>query len=266
MTDTSRPTHLTPDNAAAFQLAGVVDAYHLRTPYPIELGPFLRSLMSPTVGAIVELGCGTGEIARMLAPHVDRVDAIDVSLPMLERARTMPDGSHTSIRWIYGSAEDAALDGPYALAVAGDALHWMNWGAVLARIQTVLAPGAYLAIVHAMAETPPWSTQLRELIGRYSVMQDFEPFDLVEELTAQRLFVTVGERTIGGTPFSRSINDYVEGLHATAWLPRERMRLERARAFDGAVSGLVAPHAVDGTLSFAVSAHVVWGKPGSGVS
>ena len=125
-----RPPSWSEQNAAAFQLDDVVALYHLRAPYPSTLTPFLRDLALPPTGAVLELGCGTGNITRDLAPHVRRIDAIDRSRAMIERARTLSGGTHPAIRWIEGRAEEASLDGPYSPVVAGASLHWMDWDVV----------------------------------------------------------------------------------------------------------------------------------------
>lgn len=261
MTDRPRPAHLTSENAATFSIPAVVASYHLRTPYPRELARFLAGLMPGGQGVVLELGCGTGEITRALAPHVARIDAIDASAPMLSAARAMPGGEEAAICWIHGRAEDAALDGPYALAVSGDALHWMDWEVVLSKIGAALAPGAHLAIVGAKHDAP-WLERELDPIVRYSAMQDFQRYDLVEELAARGLFTKAGERTLGPMAFTRTVDEYVAGLHATAGLARERMGESNARAFDDAVRGIVEPHVVDGVLRLEASAHVVWGAPG----
>jgi SAM-dependent methyltransferase len=197
----------------------------------------------------------------MLAPHVERIDALDVSAPMLAAAHVMPGGGHPAIRWMLGRAEDVDFDGPYSLAVAGDALHWMDWDVVLPKVRVTLAPGAHLAIVSARCE-PPWSGELLRPIRRYSAMQDFQRYDLIEELAARGVFAKLGEATAGPLPFTRTVDDYVEGLHASAGLARDRMGAENARAFDEQARIIVAPYASEGVLNLEASAHVVWGTPG----
>lgn len=254
-----RPAHLTAHNAAAFQIQGVVDRYHLRTPYTRELAPFLLGLMRPAHGRVLELGCGTGEITRALAPHVERIDAIDISAPMLARARTMPGGDHVAIRWIEAATEEAPLDGPYALAVAGDALHWMHWGVVLPRVGAALSSGAYLAIVTAASQEPPWHRELSVVIPRYSTMRDFEPFVLVDELERRGLFAPAGEATLPGVPFARTIDENIAAIHATAGLAAERMPPDDLRAFDDAARAILAPHARDGVLTLRATPKITWG-------
>ena len=256
-----KPAHLTKHNAETFQLANVVANYDLRTPYPAALAERLRQLMPPGAGKVVELGCGTGEIARMLAPHAERVDAIDVSALMLDKARTLPGGDHPAIRWVLATAESVELDAPYALAVAGDSLHWMEWEIVLPKLSRALAPGAPLAIVSAGAQQPPWADALWEIIKRYSTMQDFEQYNLLDQLTRRHLFDPLGEDAVGPEPYERTVDEYIDALHATASFPRERMEPEKADAFDVAVRRLVEPFADGGILHLAASARVEWGLP-----
>ena len=255
-----RPAHLTAHNAASFQLASVVDAYHLRTPYPPELAPFLVGLM-PARTVVLELGCGTGEIARALAPLVEHVDAIDISEPMLARAHAMPGGDHPRIGWALGRAEDLPIDRTYALAVSGDALHWMDWDVVLPRLARALAADAVLAIVTAVMSPPLWSEELRPIIARHSVMQDFQPYEIGDELLRLGLFRRDGDAMIGRRPFTRTLDEYVEALHATAGMPRERMRDDDARAFDEAVTAIASKYVERGVLEFEASARVIWGRP-----
>ena len=79
MTSTNeRPPSWSVHNAAAFQLDDVVEHYHLRSPYPSSLFPFLLELAVTKGGPVLELGCGTGEITVALAPHVERISDLEV--------------------------------------------------------------------------------------------------------------------------------------------------------------------------------------------
>lgn len=254
-----RPAHLTAENAAAFQAQSVVDAYHLRAPYPPELVDLLLDLSVSDV--VLELGCGTGEIARTLAPRVSRIDAVDISQPMLARAREMPGGDHPSIVWIESSGEDFDYSSTYGLAVAGDSLHWMDWERVLPAIRRSLAPGAHLALVSAGEMSGLWQEEINTLISRYSVMQEFEPYEIVEELEARRLFRTLGETIVGDAPYERTVDAFIEAFHARAGFVRARMGPEGTRAFDEEVHCAVDPYATDGILQLSATAHVTWGEP-----
>jgi SAM-dependent methyltransferase len=259
-TSNDRPPSWSVHNAAAFQLDDVVENYHLRSPYPSTLAPFLLALAVTPGAAVLELGCGTGEITVALAQHVERIDAIDVSRQMIEKGRSMPGGDHAAIRWIVGRAEDAPLDGPYGLAVAGKSLHWMDWDIVLPRLAGALAPGAVLAIAVSI-DPPPWAEDLHPLISRYSAIQNWENADLIGLLEGRGVFKRLGEKQFEAEPYQRTVEEYIDGLHATSGLARERMGPDNARVFDEEVRALAAPHAVDGVLELAAGAEVAWGRP-----
>jgi SAM-dependent methyltransferase len=255
----SRPAHLTPENAATFQLAGVVEHYHLRTPYPPELAGALLGRRAGG-GPVLELGCGTGEIARSLAPFA-QVEAFDASGPMLERARAMPGGDHPGIRWVESSAESYGYEGPYSLAVAGDSLHWMDWDVVLPALARTLAAGGALAIVNAEPDHTAWRDELSALFAQYSAMQNFESYDLGERLEQRGLFAPFDVQAVGPLPFTRSLDDYIESLHATSSMARGRVSGAAAAEFDAAVRDLVAPHAKEGVLQLHAYARITWGRP-----
>ena len=152
-----KPPRLSAANAAAFQDVGVVEAYRYRPPYPPEVFDVLTGLISTEPCHILDVGCGTGNIARRLVGQVERVDAVDFSYPMIEQGKRLPDGDHPGLRWLHGSIEDIALDPPYALITAGESLHWMNWNIVLPRFSRLLTAGGYLVIVAHNTVPDPWS-------------------------------------------------------------------------------------------------------------
>src|SRR5215471_15938282 len=124
--------------AARFQHQSVVDRYHLRPAYPPQTFELLNDLIVDKPRAVLDVGCGPGNVARPLSAYVDRVDAVDMSLPMLTRARTLPGGDSSKIHWLHGRVEDMEFKPPYALITAGESLHWMEWGMVLPRFARLL--------------------------------------------------------------------------------------------------------------------------------
>src|SRR5579859_1761413 len=107
--------------ARIFQDESVVAAYRYRPTYPPELFSFLSQLI-PSTGSprrVLDAGCGTGFVARPLAPLVDQVDAIDVSDAMIQAAKLLPGGDYPTIRWITAPIETAPLQHDYALDIIG---------------------------------------------------------------------------------------------------------------------------------------------------
>jgi SAM-dependent methyltransferase/uncharacterized protein YndB with AHSA1/START domain len=251
-----------PPLAEAFTYPGVVSAYQHRPPYPDAVFDVLTSLITDTPRTVLDLGAGEGALARPLAGLADQVDALDVSAAMISAGRLRPGGDAPNLRWILGAAETAPLGGPYALVTAGASMHWMQWRQTLGRLAVVLADGAFLAIVgHGHDDDAPWMGELDTIIARHSRSPAYDPcFRLVDALTETGLFETAGHVATAPEPFRQRVVDYVEYLHSTSSLAREWMPAEEAAAFDGAVTGVVAPYQTDGWLDMAVVADVTWGR------
>ena len=257
-----KPKGLRVDYASQFKDASVASAYRFRPPYPSAVFPLLSDLVIGDPRRVLDAGCGTGFVARPLARHVDQIDAVDFSKPMLEIARTLPGGDRENLRWFHGALENIDLDSPYGLVTAGESLHWMEWSSVLPRFRHLLHPGGFVALVGtASLDQVPWWQELLPVIQRFSTNRDFKPYDTVKELSDRGLFAVKGSARTEPETFTQSVFDYVESFHARNGFSRERMRPDHAAAFDAAVAAIVAPYAPDGMLSFRRQGTLVWGIP-----
>src|SRR5262245_47760560 len=86
--------------ASTFQERGVARAYQYRPPYPHTAIVALAGLIIGTPRRALDVGCGTGFIARHLAELADHVDALDVSQAMVDEGRRLPNGDHPCLSWI----------------------------------------------------------------------------------------------------------------------------------------------------------------------
>ncbi|HEX8728466.1 MAG TPA: class I SAM-dependent methyltransferase [Ktedonobacterales bacterium] len=255
-----KPAHLGPHYAAQFQDAAVAEAYPARPPYPEAVFELLESLaVEPPIA--LDAGCGTGDIARRLAPRMRRVDAVDISAAMISIGQRQPGGDAANLRWRQAPIEAVTLSGPYGLIVTGESLHWMEWERALPRLAAALAPGALLVIVERAEQPSPWSADLLRLIMRYTTNKEFQPYDLVEELERRGLFAQVGATHTAPEPFQQSVGDYIESIHSRKGFSRDRMPPTDAGAFDNAVAALLAPHAPDGMVALRIAAQLHWGHP-----
>lgn len=264
-----KPRQWSAEYASVFQDQSVVAAYQFRPPYPPETFTFLSSLLAPGAAprAVLDAGCGTGFVARPLAPLVDRVDAVDISEAMVAAGKRLPGGERSNIRWIAAPIETAPLDGPYALIVAAASLHWMDWERTLPRFAELLAPGGALALVEELAQPNPWDAAVGPILGRYSMNTDFAPYTMATvaaELERRGLFQLRGTHTTAPAPFRQTIDEWVETFHARNGFSRDRMAPGAAGACDAELRAAIGPFCAGGIVEQSVAARVLWGAPGSG--
>jgi SAM-dependent methyltransferase len=257
-----KPRHLGSRYGAQFEDASVAAAYHARPPYPTEFFDVLDRLQSSGGGAILDLGCGTGDVTLGLVSRAQRIDAVDPSPAMLAVAHGRPGADHPGIRWTCAAAETFEFAGPYSLVVAGESLHWMEWDAVMPKIASALAPQGWLVLADRSLVSPmPWDEQLARLIATYSTNREFRPYDLVHELASRGHFRPAGRHTTAAVPFSQSIDMHIESFHSRNGFSRQRMPSDEAREFDQSFRRLLERHCPDGFVRLAVVANITWGVP-----
>jgi SAM-dependent methyltransferase len=256
-----KPKGLEPEYGAQFDDISIVRAYPRRPPYPPELFDLFQRLIRDAPSVVLDLGCGTGDISRPLAPLVDRVDAVDPSRAMISRGQTLPGGQHPHIHWTVSSAEDFSYPQGYALVIAAESLHWMDWYTVLPQIHQSLTGQGRMAIVLGRGfRDEPWAASLGRLIAQYSTNREYQPYDLVEELTRRNLFVVEQRLQTQPIPFSQPLEAYIESFHSRNGLSRDRMGAS-ATAFDEQLRDIIVRYQPNPVLEFELVAEVVWGRP-----
>lgn len=116
---------------------------------------------------VLDLGCGTGQIALPLSDRVAEVVAVDPEPTMLEQGRIAADrDGQGNITWQVGSA--AALPelglGTFDLVTIGAAFHWMDRAATLATLEAMISPAGGLVIASGgkppQTEPPAWQAAI----------------------------------------------------------------------------------------------------------
>jgi len=256
-----KPAYLTKENAARFEHTSVVERYSFRLPYPGETFDILFGLITDEPRTVLDVGTGTGDIARNLVTRVERVDAVDRSNAMIHKGQTLPLGDHPHLHWISGEIEQIELHPPYALITAGESLHWMNWEVALPRFHDVITPHGQLAIVYREEVPPPWQDGLDQLIKRYSTIRNYQSFDLIEELEKRHLFQKSGEHLTPPVTSTVSTEHYIASFHSRSSLSLEHMFPADAAAFDAGVRELTEPWSDEGHIQLQCTGSIVWGRP-----
>lgn len=119
--------------------------------------------MLPPEWRVVDVGCGTGNIAELLVPHVAEVVAVDQSEPMLEAARRRLSG-WGNVRFEVGGADRLPLqDSSVDAATAGLVLHHMeNPVSGLREMARVVRPGGVVLFIEML---PHDRAEYREQMG-----------------------------------------------------------------------------------------------------
>jgi ubiquinone/menaquinone biosynthesis C-methylase UbiE len=94
----------------------------------------------------IDLGCGPGRQAVLLAGRFAQVDAVDLSGPMIELARARRP--RPNISYLHGDLRQAGQAGHYDLVLCVRTLHHvLDLHAALSHLKRLLAPGGRLIVV-----------------------------------------------------------------------------------------------------------------------
>jgi SAM-dependent methyltransferase len=95
--------------------------------------------------AVLELGCGTGELSRRLAPIARRVIALDVSAEMIRVARSL-SGGYSNIALLVGDISRLPVRQTFDCVVTLNTLHHVDAVHALRAMRAALRPGGTLLI------------------------------------------------------------------------------------------------------------------------
>jgi SAM-dependent methyltransferase len=98
---------------------------------------------------VLDLGTGTGTLARGLARRGCRVTGLDPSRALLEEARRLDGAAGVAVGHLLGRAERTGLaSSAFDVVTAGQCWHWFDRPLAAREILRVLEPGGRLVIAH----------------------------------------------------------------------------------------------------------------------
>lgn len=196
------------DGAGLFRGTAVWYA-QFRRGYPPAVVELLTQRARLTASSrVLDLGCGTGQLALDLAPFVASVTGVDVDEDMLAAAAAgAAKRGLSNCDWVRSSAETMShKPGSFDLVVIGSAFHWMDRRLVAARVYDMLVPNGLLAVLGnptALADV-----SRREGIGKViSEVQD-RWFDAADFPRASPLEVR-HEAVLADSPFGGAEVSYI---------------------------------------------------------
>jgi len=172
-------------------------------------------LAGKTGGSAIDLGCGTGRVAHIVAAHYDSVLAIDLSSEMIEVARR----KNPHPRIVFEQADLTEVTGHYDLVISLMTVHHLpDVEAGLRHIAQLVKPGG-MAILVDNATAHPTSRMRQRLWAAEVLAQDI--------VNAFRKFRFANDRR------------WLDHLMSDRYLSPETFTAEYGKAFPGAAVGPV---------------------------
>lgn len=153
-------------------------------------------------GRVIDLGCGTGELTRVLHERSRAAETlgIDSSPAMLARAAGFAGGG---LRFELADIAAFAPAGPFDLVLSNAALQWLpDHERLLARIAGWVAPGGQLAfqvpanadhpshtVAHEVAREEPFATALDGYVREWPVLPPERYAELLDRLGFEQVHV-----------------------------------------------------------------------------
>lgn len=262
--------------------ADVYETYYV----PGMFRPLSRALLALAAAKsgerVLDLACGTGIIARQLAPVVGaegRVVALDLRQGMIDAASklTVPYGA--PIEWVQGDA--TKLDfakGSFDIVVCQQGLQFFpDRPTALAEMKRVLRPGGrvVIAVWEALEKQSMWNDMIaieQKHVGALGVPTSdmVVPFSLSDASELRRLLEGAGLHDIEITSKSIDADFPADGIVEyslqayTALLPHLASDPAAFRAFVDAVArdseDARRPYTKDGRLRFPMHTHVAFAR------
>ncbi|MFJ3620741.1 class I SAM-dependent methyltransferase [Streptomyces iakyrus] len=133
-----------------------LERFHAARPWDhnAHFHPWILRQLPGRVGSALDVGCGTGDLARLLARRAQRVHGIDADPEITARARELTPAT-APVTYTAADAPAGLGDGPYDVITCVAAVHHLPFEQALRTFRDRLAPGGTLVIVGVARERAP---------------------------------------------------------------------------------------------------------------
>lgn len=256
--------------------AGYYDRFRLAYP-EVMIDDLVRRAAPSGRGRLLDLACGTGQLAFPLRDFFADVWAVDAEPDMTQVVRAKASAARADhIVTVTARAEDLRAEpGGFELIVIGNAFHRLRRTVVAGLAHAWLEPGGRLALCWSTspwAGPEDWQHALDGLLRRWQDAlgaagrvppgwDQAREEDPDHEVLARAGFEPV-ERHEFSVEHHWTIRELAGHIRSTSFLPPSVLA-EHAAAFDAALSAELAPYAVDDRLTDPVGfAYALARRPG----
>ncbi|GLW54462.1 class I SAM-dependent methyltransferase [Kitasatospora phosalacinea] len=153
-----------------FTLPALAALYDGLDPDRSDLLPYLRLVDEFGASDVLDLGCGTGVFALLLAGRGVRVLGVDPAAASVEVARGKPGAER--VRWLVGDATDLPPQRADLVTMTANAAQEITdparWRATLRGVRDALRPGGHLVFESRVPARCAWESWTREASRRVS--------------------------------------------------------------------------------------------------
>ncbi|WP_433660597.1 class I SAM-dependent methyltransferase [Nocardia sp. CA-128927] len=195
-------------------------------------------------GRLLDLGCGTGQLAIPLARHVGEVVGVDPEAEMIaEAAAQAKRVDIANVSWVQGSSADLpGAFGRFRVVTMGRSFHWMDRETVLGVLGDMVEGGLVIANDSCLVRpNTGWQRVIEEVQRRFlPVDREDGSAKLAdgrqshEELLARSAFRDV-RRTVYEFDREWTVEQAIGYLYSTS-LPLRRLLDDRRIAFEQAIT------------------------------
>lgn len=209
--------------------------------------PLIRKLVqeSSGLGRLLDLGAGTGQLAKALAQDFEEVWAIDSDLEMIDEGSK---GSPNNVHWKCCLVEELEEElGLFDSIVIGRSLAYFDLEGVFPKLKGFLEKGGSLFITGDQPsphhEFPLWKEELEDYLNSYCLEQVQEPS--IDPILLSRLLKETGMVEQGTyyfmEPLTWKVKELIGYLHSRPPFSREHLG-ERVKRFDIEVEALLSKY------------------------
>ncbi|MFD6161994.1 class I SAM-dependent methyltransferase [Nocardia sp. NPDC060256] len=223
-----------------------------RPDYPQSFfGDLVERFHLDSTGRLLDLGCGTGQLAIPLALHVAEVVGMDPEPEMLvEAARCARAAEVTNVVWEQGGSTDlSGALGQFRIVTMGRSFHWMDRERVLDALDAIVEPNGAIVLANdscLVRPTTAWQQSVEDIQRRH-LSPELVPADPLpgrlnravdhnthQEVLARSLFSHV-DRSVYEFDRPWTIEQVIGYLYSTS-LPLRRLLGDRRAEFEHEVT------------------------------
>ncbi|MEK5253908.1 class I SAM-dependent methyltransferase [Paenibacillus sp. FSL F4-0125] len=201
-----------------------------RPQYPSSLIRFLIQHFSLNgEGRLLDLGCGTGQLALRFSDWFEEMIGVDTESEMLDEANRLSKIHRVgNVSWKLGRAEELLSDwGSFRLTILAKAFHWMDRASILEILYHCLDDNGGLAIIDTFnVEQEPlsWQLKVNEIVKRWLGNERIagdstytHPKERHEDIVAQSSFKDVERLVLPSYSITWTVDSIIGNLYSTSY-------------------------------------------------